>query len=126
SNPQIRLTQTDGSIFTDLQTPSAGGLSITTNSLTTSGAYGVQGAFTIAGSAASSTYYGNKLAITNNQTTNADTLYGSHISFTDAGSVANTVTGLYIDASTANTADTTYAAVFQGGNVGIGTSAPAQ
>ncbi len=114
SNPQLRLTQTDGSVFADLQTPSTGGLSLSTNNLTTSGAYGLLGTYTIAGTAASQTYYGNKLAITNSQTTNANTLYGQHISFTDAGSLANTVTGLYVDATTANTADTTYAAIFQG------------
>ena len=124
SNPQLRLTHTDGSVFTDLRSVSTGGLAITTNNLTSNGAYGIQGTFTVVGTAASQTYYGQKLAITNSQTTNANTLYGQHISFTDAGSLANTVTGLYVDATTANTADTTHAAILLGGFVGIGDSTP--
>ncbi|MEK7585872.1 MAG: tail fiber domain-containing protein, partial [Patescibacteria group bacterium] len=99
-------------------------LALTSSAITTTGSSGFLNTVTISGSAASSTYYGQKLAITNNQATNADTLYGQHISFIDAGSLANTVTGLYIDATTANTADTTYAAAFLGGRVGIGTAAP--
>ncbi len=124
SSPQLRLTHTDGSIYTDLQTPSTGGLSVTTNNLTSNGAYGIQGSFTIAGSASSQTYYGNKVSVTNNQATNANTVYGQHISFTDSGSLANTVTGLYVDATTANSSDTTYSGIFQGGNAGIGTTSP--
>ena len=104
-------------------------LSLSSSALTTSGVAAFNNAVTISGSAASSTYYGQKLALTNNQSTNADTVYGQYITFTDAGSLANAVTGLYVDASTANTADTTYAAVFRNtsgaaGVVGIGTSAP--
>lgn len=85
---------------------------------------GIETTYTIAGALSSSTNYGSKIAITNNQITNANTVYGQHISFTDAGSLANTVTGLYVDATTANTADTTYAALFQGGNVGVGIATP--
>ncbi len=99
-------------------------LALTSSAMTTSGSSGFTNTVTISGTGAASTYYGSKLALTNNQTANADTLYGQYISFTDAGSLANTVTGLYVDATTANTADTTYAAIFQGGNVGIGDITP--
>jgi hypothetical protein len=99
-------------------------LALTSSAITTTGSSGFLNTVTVSGSAASETYYGEKLALTNNQATNADTLYGQHISFTDAGSLANTVTGLYVDATTANTADTTYAAAFMGGRVGIGTATP--
>lgn len=101
-----------------------GALSLTSSAITTSGSSGLNNTVTITGTGAAATYYGQKLSVTNNQTTNANTLYGQHINFTDAGTVANTVTGLYVDAATANTADTSYAAVFQGGNVGIGTASP--
>ena len=125
SSPQLRLTRTNGSIYTDLQTSGTGGIAITGSNLNSTGAAGLQTTFTVNGSGAAETYYGNKIAITNSQTATGNTLYGQHISFTDAGSLANTVTGLYVDATTANTADTTYSAVFQGGNVGIGTATPA-
>jgi hypothetical protein len=82
------------------------------------------------------------LAVTNNPTVSANTLYGQSIAitessnlasiltgqrirFTDAGTGTGTKTGLDIDVTTANTNDTTYAAVFQGGNVGIGDASPA-
>ncbi|GAI03349.1 unnamed protein product, partial [marine sediment metagenome] len=38
--------------------------------------------------------------------------------------LANTIVGLNVDVTTANANDTTYAAIFQGGNVGIGTTSP--
>jgi len=64
------------------------------------------------------------LAITNNPSTSANTLRGLNLSFTDAGNLANTIVGLNVDVTTANVNDTTYAAIFQGGNVGIGTTSP--
>ncbi len=64
--------------------------------------------------------------LTNNPSASANTLRGIDVGFTDAGSLANTVYGLYIDATTANSSDTTYAASFIGGNVGIGTAAPSK
>jgi len=42
----------------------------------------------------------------------------------DSGTLANTIVGLNVDVTTANANDTTYAAIFQGGNVGIGTTSP--
>jgi hypothetical protein len=124
----LRLTYNDNNgsaaSFADLGTASSGGLNLSANNLTATGAYGLQGSFTVAGTAASQTFYGQKLSVTNNQTTNANTLYGQHITFTDAGSLSSTLYGLYVDASTANSNDTTYAAIFQGGNVGIGTATP--
>ncbi|MCH7597989.1 hypothetical protein IID27_03050, partial [Patescibacteria group bacterium] len=80
--------------------------------------------FSLEGTDATSTYYGYRQTFTNTKTANADTIYGAYISFVDAGSLANTVTGLFVDATTANSSDTTYSAVFQGGNVGIGTATP--
>jgi parallel beta-helix repeat protein len=99
-------------------------LRVKTANLITTGDAGLLGTFTAAGNTASDIFYGNKLTVTNSQVTNANTLYGSHISFTDGGTLANTVIGLHVDATTANANDTTYAATFQGGNVGIGTAAP--
>ncbi|HEB28840.1 MAG TPA: hypothetical protein ENI05_13970, partial [Porticoccus sp.] len=81
--------------------------------------------FALAGTAATSTYYGYQQTFTNTKTANADTIYGGYLSFVDAGTLANTVTGLYVDAATANANDTTYAAAFLNGNVGIGTATPA-
>ncbi|OGY09972.1 MAG: hypothetical protein A2700_01995 [Candidatus Blackburnbacteria bacterium RIFCSPHIGHO2_01_FULL_44_64] len=63
--------------------------------------------------------------LTNSPSTNANTLRGLDISFTDAGSLANTIYGIYVDATTANASDTTYAAALLNGNVGIGTATPA-
>ncbi|XOB41868.1 MAG: MopE-related protein [Candidatus Nealsonbacteria bacterium] len=64
------------------------------------------------------------LAITNNPSTSANTLRGLNLSFTDSGTLANTIVGLNVDVTTANVNDTTYAAIFQEGNVGIGTTSP--
>jgi hypothetical protein len=54
-----------------------------------------------------------------------DSLYGLYLTVADAGSLANTSTGVYVDVSTANSSDTTYAAILLGGNVGIGDASPA-
>jgi hypothetical protein len=101
-------------------------LSLTTSGLTTSNIAAFTNNVTVSGNTSSATYYGQKLLLTNNQTTNPDTVYGQYISFADAGSLANTAYGLYIDASTANASDKTYAAAFMNGNVGIGTSTPTE
>ena len=102
-----------------------GALNIATTALQSSGVAGFTNATTITGTAGSSTYYGQRLTLTNSGATNANTAYGQHISFVSAGSLANTMTGLYVDATTANASDTTYAAAFMNGNVGIGDSSPA-
>ncbi len=65
-----------------------------------------------------------QIITTNSATSVVNTTRGLDLSIVDAGSLANTNIGLYVDATTANTADTTYAAIFQGGNVGIGTTTP--
>src|SRR6185437_2893751 len=64
--------------------------------------------------------------LTNSQTTNPNTLYGSSIALTDSGSLANTDVGLNVDLTgVSNTSASKYAAIFNGGNVGIGTTTPA-
>ncbi|MEK7558144.1 MAG: hypothetical protein AAB530_02970, partial [Patescibacteria group bacterium] len=65
-----------------------------------------------------------QISATNSPTTTADTLSLLKLTTTDAGTLANTVKGLDIDVTTTNANDTTYAAIFNGGNVGIGTTAP--
>ena len=85
---------------------------------------GFDATFTLQGALSGSTAYGSNIAITNNQITNANTVYGQKIGFTDAGTLANTVYGQYVDVTTANASDTTYAAILQGGNVGIGDTTP--
>ncbi|MBI3290635.1 tail fiber domain-containing protein [Candidatus Microgenomates bacterium] len=62
--------------------------------------------------------------LTNSPSTTANTLRVLDIGLTDAGTLANTVYGAYIDVTTANANDTTYAAYFSGGNVGIGDTTP--
>lgn len=123
SNPQLRLTYTDNSIYSDLQTGANGGLALTGSNLTVNGAIGFSNSFTIANATGSASQYGEKLVLTSTGAT-AATIYGKHISFVDATSTANTIYGLYVDASTANASDTQYAAAFMGGNVGIGTASP--
>jgi|GEM_PF-2513957 len=123
SNPQLRLTYTDGTVYTDFQTGANGGSALTGSALTATGAIGLSDSFTITNATASASQYGEKLAVTSTGAT-ASTLYGKHISFTDATATANTVYGLYVDAATGNAADTTYAAAFMNGNVGIGTTTP--
>jgi hypothetical protein len=123
SNPQLRLTHTDGSIFGDMRVGASGGFAFTGSNLTVNNSAGMQGSFTINNSTASASHYGQKLSVTSSGST-AASLYGQHISFTDATSTANTAYGLYVDATTANASDATYAAAFMGGNVGIGTTNP--
>ena len=67
---------------------------------------------------------GMEISATNNPATNADTLSILKIGATDAGTLSNTIKGLDVNVGTANANDTTYAAIFQGGNVGIGTTTP--
>ncbi|MBU2264549.1 hypothetical protein KJ797_04480, partial [Patescibacteria group bacterium] len=69
---------------------------------------------------------GMQISATNSPVTTANTLSLLKLTTTDAGILANTVKGLDIDVTTDNVNDTTYAAIFQGGNVGIGTTAPEQ
>jgi hypothetical protein len=76
------------------------------------------------GSTSSATQNGIVLTMVPSNTTNARTYNGIKITNPDAGSVANIIAGLNVDVTTANTADTTYAALFQGGKVGIGTATP--
>jgi hypothetical protein len=58
--------------------------------------------------------------------TTAATLRGINISANVGGAVslANTIIGLNVDVTTSTSADTTYAAILQGGNVGVGTATP--
>jgi hypothetical protein len=62
--------------------------------------------------------------------TDAFTYYGGYITLTDANSLANTGYGLYVDGTTANSSDTTYAIYsnsgtnYFGGNVGIADTTP--
>ncbi len=99
-------------------------LTIANTALTGNGIAGFTNNLTITGTGAGNKYYGENTTVTNNQTGAADTAYGENISFVDAGALANTVYGLYVDASTANANDTQYAAAFMNGNVGIGTNTP--
>lgn len=99
------------------------GRNIFNPTVTANGGIGLSLAPTITNATGSATQYGGKLSVTSTGST-ATTLYGQHISFTDATSTANNATGLYVDVTTANSADTTYAAVFQGGNVGVGDTSP--
>ncbi len=69
---------------------------------------------------------GMQISATNSPITTADSLSLFKITATDTGTLANTVKGLDIDVTTANANDTTYAALFNGGNVGIGTTSPSQ
>ncbi|MEW5995459.1 MAG: DUF4402 domain-containing protein, partial [Candidatus Zixiibacteriota bacterium] len=97
------------------------GLSYVANSLTTGEILDLTGAFS---PTAGGTQSAIDINLTNSPSTTANTLRGIDVGFTDSGTLANTVYGLYVDATTANANDTTYAAVFQGGNVGIGTTGP--
>ncbi len=67
----------------------------------------------------------HQLSVTNSPSTTLDALSLIKATVTDGGTLANTVRGLDIDVTTANVNDTTYAAILQGGNVGIGTTTPA-
>jgi hypothetical protein len=127
---ELILAAQNPTSYTDAAVATATRLSINTvgsmtqTSVPTSTAQSFSQNVTIGGTAAGQVYTGHNIAVTNNQTTNADTVYGLNIAMTDAGSLANTVTGVQVNVATANTADTTYAATFNGGNVGIGTSTP--
>ena len=69
--------------------------------------------------ASSQTLTGISLDITNNPTTNANTARGLYMTVGDAGSLANTVYGGYIDATTANANDTVYGLAVQGDTADI-------
>lgn len=98
---------------------------ILSNTATGNGVAGLRNDITLQSTGAGQTQYGEYLSVVNSgSSTNAVTRYGKYITLSDSGSLANTVTGLYVDASTANASDTQYSAVFQGGNVGIGTTTP--
>ena len=97
------------------------GLTYNANSLTTGIALALN---TTHSPTAGGTQSAVDLNFTNSPSTTANTLRGVDIGFTDSGTLANTIYGLYVDTTTANANDTTYAAVFQGGNVGIGTTTP--
>jgi hypothetical protein len=62
-----------------------------------------------------------RINATNNPSA-ADTLSLLKLTVADVTTAASTVRGLDIDVTTANANDTTYAAILQGGNVGIGTT----
>lgn len=79
--------------------------------------------YTYTGTAGTPTAF--SITAANSPTTTADTLSVFKLRTSDAAALANTIYGLDVDVTTANAADTTYAAIFNGGNVGIGTSAPA-
>jgi hypothetical protein len=64
------------------------------------------------------------ISLKNAPSSNPNTLTGLNIGVSDSGSLANTVIGLSVNTGTGNANDTTYAAIFQGGNVGIGTTSP--
>lgn len=74
-----------------------------------------------------STYTSNLLNFSGSvQSTAAATLRGLTTQITDnSASIANTIIGVYSDVSAgSNSSANRYAAIFQGGNVGIGTSSP--
>ncbi len=157
SNPQIRLTYTDGSVYTDLQTTSGGGLtitptatasgvnitsantsgtgataslSVTGNSLTTGAGFSVASSSLTSGSlvalsststaAASNTQTVLNVATSGINGTAGQTTYGGYFTNTHAGATSTNV-GLYASASGGTN---NYAAIFENGNVGIGTSSP--
>jgi|GEM_PF-1736078 len=157
SNPQLRLTYTDGSVYTDLQTTSGGGLtitptatasgvnitsantsgtgataslSVTGNSLTTGAGFSVASSSLTSGSlvaltatstaAASNTQTVLNVATSGTNGTAGQTTYGGYFTNTHAGATSTNV-GLYASASGGTN---NYAAIFENGNVGIGTSSP--
>ncbi|RJR15965.1 MerR family DNA-binding transcriptional regulator [Candidatus Microgenomates bacterium] len=92
-----------------------------TTSLTTGNFLDITG--TVVDASGGTTEAGIDINLTNNPSTNPNVLRAFDINIDDAGSLANTVYGLYIDPTTANANDTEYAAYFNG-NVGIGTATP--
>ncbi|MCB9073312.1 MAG: tail fiber domain-containing protein, partial [Bdellovibrionaceae bacterium] len=73
-------------------------------------------------------YTGNIMSASGNiASTAAETYRGIYVTPGDnSSSIANTIYGIYTDVSGGtNTSATRYAAVFKGGNVGVGTTAPA-
>jgi hypothetical protein len=106
-------TQTTGVIDLDVDSATTGASAADINFETT-------------GTTLSATQNAINIALVQSNATNARTLRGINLSATDAGTLANTLVGLNVDVTTANANDTTYAAVFQGGNVGVGTATPSQ
>jgi excisionase family DNA binding protein len=69
--------------------------------------------------ASSQTLDGSSMSLTNNPTTNANTVRGDYITINDAGSLANTVYGGYIDVTTANANDAAYGLAVAGDTADI-------
>jgi len=92
-------------------------LSLTSNSLTS----GTLLDITSAGTAGLTNQKGLNIALSGTNGTSAQTTYGAYISNTHAGTTSTNV-GLYATASGGTTAN--YAAIFDQGNVGIGTTTP--
>jgi hypothetical protein len=87
-------------------------------------AFGSQFAVTNSSTGTVSTAYGSYDSIANNSTGSITTAYGNYIAApTNAGGTIGTYYGLYVGAP-GTAATVGYAAVFAGGNVGIGTTTP--
>ncbi len=106
----------------DLDADTENLLSLASTGLTTGNAFDLTATYI---PTAGGTQSAIDINLTNNASSSANTLRGLDIGFTDAGTLTNTIYGAYIDVTTANANDTTYAASFLGGNVGIGDSSPA-
>jgi len=114
------ITSSANWMFVDNQT-TGDTLSLAANTLTTGNLFDLTATYVDATGGTGSAV---DINLTNTPSTNPNTLRGLDIGFTDGGSLANTIYGLYVDPTTANANDTEYAAYFNG-NVGIGTTEPA-
>jgi hypothetical protein len=117
ANQNFALASGTGT-FTQTYTGTATAATVTANSLTSGNILSLTSTST---AAASNTQKGLNIALSGTNATSAQTTYGAYISNTHAGTTSTNV-GLYVTASGGTTAN--YAAIFNAGNVGIGTTTP--
>jgi hypothetical protein len=117
ANQNLTLDSGTGT-FVQTYTGTGTAATITANSLTSGNILSLTSTST---AAASNTQKGLNISLSGTNGTSGQTTYGAYISNTHAGTTSTNV-GLYVTASGGTTAN--YAALFEGGTVGIGTTQP--